>query len=298
MKKIAAILISMLVLNAPANALNWKFWNFGQEKDQSFIQEPTRSTLRSEQTDKNELKDFLVQLNSATNLHDLKLLKTYYSKDFKSMDGFDHTTFFKMVEETFKAYPDIKYSSTVKSVDVYGDWATVAIYDLVSATVAPPDINIEAGIGKLEGVCDYILYFKKENDAWRVISDYVIAEETTLKYGDAKKIPMALESPLFVKKGEEYTLALGMDCPKDVFVLASLDREAITYPATKPKEAFRKLPTDGILERMVKAGDDGRNEYSMASIGITRLFLGEDKTSISFKMSGLALLMKRVNVRP
>ena len=38
------------------------------------------------------------------------------------------------------------------------------------------------------------------------------------------------------------------------------------------------------------------NEYSLASVGITEISLNEEKLTINYQMSGIAFLMKRVNV--
>jgi hypothetical protein len=246
------------------------------------------------------LRDFLSRLNKASNLHDLQSLKSFYSKDFKSADGFSREIFFKMVEETFKAYTDISYSTKVKSIEVYDNWAVVMLYDNVEGNLeSPATLKTGYKVGKLAGFCDYILYLRKENEEWKIISDCIIAEETTLKYGDANDIKIELESPLHIENGQEYTISLKMECPKNVFALASLDREVISYPPNKPEEAFRKLPQDGLLERIVSSsGNKDLNEYAIASIGLTRLFF-EDEEGISkagFEMSGLALVMKRVNV--
>lgn len=50
------------------------------------------------------------------------------------------------------------------------------------------------------------------------------------------------------------------------------------------------------MERVVKANNNGINEYSLASVGITEISLNEEKTAINYQMSGIAFLMKRVNI--
>ena len=40
----------------------------------------------------------------------------------------------------------------------------------------------------------------------------------------------------------------------------------------------------------------GKNEYAMASVGFTRANIADDFSSVSFRMSGLAFVLKRVNM--
>jgi len=296
MKKII-LLLAIIISTTSAQALEWKFWN-KEKSEYKSVFKGFIGHARLENAEKASVKEFLNKLEEASNSHDLESLKTYYSKDFRSMDGFGYDTFFTMVEETFKVYTDITYNTTVKSIDVYGDWATIALHDIICAEVANPNqINTKENMGKLEGVCDYVLYLKQEGGEWKVISDHIIAEETSLKYGEARGINMKLGSPLHIDNGQEYTISFKMDCPKDTFALASLDREVIMYPPNKSEESFRKLPLEGILERIVHSPGNGLNEYAIASVGLTRLYYGEENDSLGFKMSGLALLMKRINVR-
>ncbi len=245
-----------------------------------------------------QIKEFLADLNKYSNAHDIKNLKTLYSKDFLNTDGFDYTTFFAMIEETFKSYKDITYSTEVKNIKVIGDWAIVELTDITKATLKRTEGEFTlSDDGDLEGLCNYVLYLRKENDEWVIVSDNILSEETSLKYGEAKNIAIKLQSPLTIRKDSEYTIGLYMEYPKDAFVLASLNTEEIAYPPQDPNEVYRKLPSDGFLERIVRANKDGKNEYAVASVGITKLALeANSMTTIRFQMSGMAFVMKRVNV--
>ena len=74
--------------------------------------------------------------------------------------------------------------------------------------------------------------------------------------------------------------------------------EKIINPPETSEPIFRKLSTDGILERIVRSNKIGKNEYAMASVGFTRANVADDFSSISFRMSGLAFVLKRVNMNP
>ncbi len=245
-----------------------------------------------------QIKELLSDLNKYSNSHDVKNLKELYSKNFLNTDGFDYNTFFTMIEETFRSYDNISYSTEVKNIKVIGDWAIVELTDTTKATLKKTEGEFTtADDGDLEGLCNYVLYLKKENDDWLIISDNILSEETSLKYGDAKNITIQLKSPLTVKKDSEYIIGLDMEYPKDAFVLVSLNTEEISYPPGEPNEVYRKLPSDGFLERIVRANKYGKNEYAVASVGITKLSLEANSiATIKFQMSGMAFVMKRVNV--
>ena len=200
-----------------------------------------------------------------------------------------------MVEETFSAYSDIKYTTKIKNISITENWAAVQVSDKTTASL--PNKDFDNPNGELFGLCDYTVYLKKYNDSWKIVSDHVNYEETTLKYGEAKNYKIDFEAPLVVKKGQDYDLTLQMEPPKGIFVVATLGKEEVLYPPKKPKDAFRKLPSEGILERVVKANTNNHNEYATASVGFTKLTVEEDDImQIKFKMSGMAFIMKRVSV--
>ena len=60
-----------------------------------------------------------------------------------------------------------------------------------------------------------------------------------------------------------------------------------------PLEKFQKTEFWNVF---VQANNNGVNEYSLASVGITEISLNEEKTAINYQMSGIAFLMKRVNI--
>ncbi len=256
-------------------------------------------------TDKMQIKTILNNINKYSNEHNIDKLKPYYSKDYLSYDGFDYDAFFVSVNETFKTYPDILYKSKIKSINIAGDFATVEMIDtstssrqtLTQSIVENKPVLNQKLNGFMESKCHYIVYLKKMRGKWQIYSDNIIAEETAIKYGKAQEINMNIVSPPIAKEGEEYCIGLNIiNKPKDSIMLASLSREEIKYPPKMPSDAFRKMPTDGTLERIVIANKKGMNEYSLASVGITEISLNEEKTAINYQMSGIAFLMKRVNV--
>lgn len=263
--------------------------------------------VQAKVSDKAQIKNLLNDLNKYSNTHDIEGIKKYYSKDYISFDGFNYDAFFVSIDETFKSYPDISYKSKIKSINIFGDYAAVEMSDIstsekqttTQAIVENKPVLDNTLNGIMESKSHYITYLKKINNKWLIYSDSVIAEETSIKYGTTLDLNIELSSPLSVNEGEEYCIKLNVpNKPKGSVMLASLSREEIKYPPDIPSDIFRKVPVDGILERVVKSNKNGMNEYSLASVGLTEISLNEEKTAINYRMSGVAFLMKRVNVNP
>ena len=298
MKKIFATLMILTMLNSNA----WAFSFFKKEKTQkksSYIEQFTKN-----KSDEAQIRDILKNLTKYSNEHDVEKIISLYDKSYRSFDGFEYDTFKKMLQETFKAYDDISYKSDVESINLYGDKAVANLIDRTKATLvskkaqekfkemSDPELNS----GLLEGECNYSIYLQKINNEWKIVGDNVISEVTSVKYGSAKEYPMEFLAPLTTPKDEEYCLTLKMPVEKGVKVVAALGKEEILYPSVEPEDIFRKLPKDGILERIVRANKNGYNEYAMASVGITKISAAPDLSLFEIKMTGLAFLMQRVNV--
>lgn len=249
-------------------------------------------------SEKGEIKTLLNQHKKAMTNHDIEKIKTFYDKNYKSFDGFNLEDLTSMLKKTYSAYGNIKYKTKINDITTYDNWALAQMSDVTSAEVYPIETKElrKEKMGKLEGRSNYIVYLKKENDAWKIVSDEILMEETTLKYGIANDIKMNLITPMFIKSGEEYDLSLKMDKPEDIVALASISNEEITYPPLDYKEKFRKFPDSGDLERLVRANDKNLDEYAVASIGFTKSSMNEKMTRLRIEVLGMAYLMKRINL--
>ena len=259
---------------------------------------PSYSFELFQKSAKSEIRQVLNQHSKAMSSHDVDKVKTFYSKDYKSTDGFNLEELVQMLKKTYSAYDNIKYKTKINTINTYDDWALVQMSDKSSAVVYPvedKEVKKEK-MGKLTGSSVYNVYMKKTNDGWKIVSDDILAEETSLRFGIAKDIDMNIITPLLVKNGQEYDLSLKMDKPKDIMALASISREEIVYPPIDYPEKFRKIPQEGELERLVKANNKNLDEYAVASIGFTKVSINEEKTKAQIQVLGMAYLMKRVNM--
>ena len=131
----------------------------------------------------------------------------------------------------------------------------------------------------------------------RRVAEDILDERSALKYGDARFIKMELNAPTLIGAGENYSAELKVDMPADQIVIASIASEKIVQPVEPAPERYRKLPSDQILERLFIANTDNVNEYSIASVGVTKTE-PVDEENVKVYMNGLAFLMTRVNVVP
>lgn len=231
-----------------------------------------------------------------TNKYDLKGLATLYSDDFVNSDGFNKDIYFKLIDETWKTYPDITYNTEIKNIDFNDNYATVFVHETAVATATDTVGEIQV-IGELYSTAKSVYFLEKTGSKWVISSEKIVEETSALKYGDARYINMELNSPKQTGPNKYYTTTLKVDAPSDSVVIASISKENIVYPQTKAEDAFRKLPDDNILERVFLSNRNNVNEYTVASVGITKAE-PYNENQVKVYMGGLAFIMTRVNVIP
>ena len=64
---------------------------------------------------KMEIKNTLKKYNKALSVHDIEKIKTFYTKDYKSMDGFNLSEMEQILKKTYSAYKNIKYKTKLNS---------------------------------------------------------------------------------------------------------------------------------------------------------------------------------------
>ena len=202
--------------------------------------------------------------NQYANAHDLKKLRPLYLDSYMNSDGFNKEVYFKSIESTWESCEDLTYTTDIVSVDINGNYARVQVEETATGTIMD--------------TLDFI-------------------ERSSLKYGDARFMNIELQAPAQVSAGETYTTTLKVDADPSTFILGSIDHDVMTYPSSTPKNELRALPQSQTLERLIKANTQNLNEYTVASLAISRVKL-LDKNNFRIYMAGLACVMKRVNVIP
>ncbi len=289
MKKLSVLLISALLLCTAIQEPSKANGFFAVQKARIEQNKIYKSTY-------NDIKNVIEQQNVYANKYDIKGLSNLYADDFVNSDGFNKDIYFKLIEETWKTYPDISYITEIKNIEFSDNYATVFVNETAFAT-SKEEIGEFTAIGELYSTSQCVYHLEKHGAKWLINSEKIIEETSTLKFGDARYTNIQLYAPKQIGAGKEYTTTLKVDAPADSVVIASISKENIIYPQTKSDDAFRKMPDDNILERFFTSNKDNVNEYAVASVGITR---AENYTDdkIRVYMGGLAFIMTRINVIP
>lgn len=243
-----------------------------------------------------EVKRTMLMHLKYANSYNLKGLKSLYAENYMNSDGLNNDIYFDLIKKTWESYPDIKYRMDIKGVEINGNTAVIQVSESAIATTQSKSGVLDEN-GLLESVSNSVYYLEKTNNDWLITTDHIITEKTFLKYGSAKNIYVDLSAPCQIPAGTPYTSTLTIDQPKNSLIIASIGKENITYPQSTAEEVFRKLPKDGILERVFTSNKDNINEYTVASYGITQAEMNEGP-ELKIYVTGLGFIMSRVNVIP
>ena len=230
------------------------------------------------------------QIKYANKLNFDKFISTY-DKGYQNGDGYDIDVYSKLVKELWQNYDNIKYGIKIK--DITFDKDGTAKVDLIETSYADIPVTKKMS-GILKSEANSIYYLRKQNGKWKVVSDKVIDEVTSMLYGEATNLDIKLSAPKEVTPGYEYTASLEFIPPKDTFAIASIAKDKVEYPQKQAKEVFRKFPEDNILERLFIANSDHVNEYDKASIGLTKADIKD--LNIKLSLTGFGYQIIRVNV--
>lgn len=240
-----------------------------------------------------QIKSFIKKHNKYTESGNYEKLKNLYSESYVNNDGFDKKTVFKMMEEAASAYKNISYTSIVKSINVINEkYASVEMYEKATGETSAPFKGIDEN-GCVESEINYTDYLIKEDGNWKLISSDVKKEVLKLKYGLAKNIEMEIFAPETIPANTEYDVTIKTNTFSDTMLIGSISNDKIKYPQDNVKDVLHAVKGDE-LTRVLKSNNENTNEYATASLAITTTAIEDD--SVVVKMSGVAILMSRVNI--
>ncbi len=276
---------------------NISFPCFAQEKNANLSIDYNDSVKKESDENIKELNAFIAEYIKALNARNIKKAGNYYAANYTDSDGFNKEQLINLLKQAWQKYPDIKYSSTVKALRFSGNSASIELcYSLTATTKAKSDITKDTGA--LTGVSQETIYLEKYDGGWKIVTNKILYEEVSIKYGIAKNINLSLNVPEQVLSGEEYTASLKTDLPPDVFALGSITSAPIVFPLKSSEEVFKQIPPDlNILERVIKSNKNSLNEISSASVSFCEAQSGS-YTGINLRVAGVAVILKRVNILP
>ncbi len=234
--------------------------------------------------------------NNFANRHDLKNLSTLYTDTYVNNDGFDKKVYFKSIEATWQACKDLTYTTDIIDIEITGDYANVNVIETAIGTVTDT-IESMPVTGEIHSISTGIYHLVKINGNWFISGETALSDESSLLYGDARFMNIEILAPAQVSSGETYTSTVKVDTDEKTFIMGSIDHDPITYPAGSPKNELRAMPQSQILERVLKANTNNLNEYTIASLAISKAKQTNEK-NFQIYVAGLACVMRRVNVIP
>lgn len=261
-----------------------------------FIQPSYSGSMLADLKTQNDIRQVRKLLNSqvrwANKTNFEKFIATY-DENYKNSDGFDLEIYSNLVKDIWNTYGKIRYGIKIKNISINGEEAKAELTETSSAEIPLPETSYN---GELKSRSESIYYFKKTNGKWKVISDDVTDETTTMMYGKAKELDVKLTVPETIEPDTEYTATLEFVPPDDTVAIASLASDIVEYPQKPTQEVFRAMPEDNILERLFTSNNKNANEYIVASIGLTQTSVCD--LSIKLSLTGFGYKIKRVNVIP
>lgn len=285
MKKILVLLILAFLATGTVPCTAGIISNYKAKTEQHKIYKKTLSNI----------KNVIEKQTKYANEHNLEAIKSFYSDNFVDSDGFNKEIFFKTLDETWEAYPDIYYTAEIKNIDFTDNYATVLVSETAVSSPVEQIGNFEA-IGELYSKSSSVYHLEKKGDKWLISSEKIIAETSSLKFGDARYVNLELNAPKQTGPQKDYTVTLKVKAPKQFVIVASINKENIVYPETEPEELYRML-YDNVLERVFRSNKDNVNEYALASVGITYPE-GINEQEGTTDMIGIAFVRTRINVIP
>ncbi len=235
-----------------------------------------------------EVEVLLKNIETQWNAHNLDAVMNFYADDYINNDGLDKKSVAALTQDFWKTYPDAKSTSQTKEIRVEGPFVTVESRDTAVGTTAKemPGIGTK---GDLQSVSEGQLYMKKLGPTWKIIGDRIDYERVKVAFGLAKQLNTQFSAPEQVKAGKQYSARLELTLPPGLTAVGSITSQPLQYPQPQPADAWRPLE-GSILERVMPANHQNRNELLMATIGVTNASRNS--------LMGIAFLTRRLNVVP
>ena len=276
MKKILSILTLLIFITQPT--FGWSFDTLFNPDLEMKAKKEVAKLLNSQ-----------VKYANQTNFN--KFISTYDSK-YVNSDGFNLEVYSKLIKDIWNTYDNIKYNIEIKDIKINGNNATATVVETSFAKIALH----KAYEGELKSYANSRYTLKKINGKWKVTSDAVIDETTTMLYGNARDLDIKLTCPTTISANTDYTATLEFTPPENTVAIASIASDKVEFPQKPTKEVFRTLPDDNILERIFTSNNENLNEYIVASIGLTKTSICD--LDIKLSLTGFGYTIKRVNVIP
>lgn len=254
-----------------------------------------------------DYKDIILstkKMSKLANKNKLDELSKYYSDNYISFDGYNRKEIMEIYKIANSLYPNVKSREKITKIKTKDDLVTVYLNETSKANMEvtgenamyAPDEKID---GRMISKSKYSMTFKKENGKWVVVKDEIFDETTDIRYGEAIKSKFEMKTPDKIKEGEEYTVKTTLKMPENRYVVGSIGHDKIIFPPEKYFDPYRKIDETGILERVMIANKEGRNEYANSTFAFVAPFLNKknnERIETKMAVSGMGIYVKRINL--
>ena len=178
------------------------------------------------------IKNVMLLQNELCNKRDIENVAKLYKHDFINNDGFNKDIYIKLIQDTWKSYPDIAYATEIRSINLTNNFAIVETYEAAVGTTTE-NVGDTQIVGELQGFAHSIYHLEKVGQKWLITSENILEEKTSLSYGEARFLDINLNAPAQIGAGKIYSTNLTIDAPEETLIVGSIGREKITYPQSR-----------------------------------------------------------------
>ena len=265
---------------------------YDEEQEEADIIRKVSFRDKFRKSSESQINDFFKKYNRYSEKNDLEKLREMYDDNFVNNDGFNKETLFKMMEISADAYEDVEYTTIIDNIKVSGDFAVVDAHETAKGYTAA-QIESLNDKGLITSEIYYTDYLKRDGNKWKITATDVRSELVSLKYGEAKNMPVEITAPECIASGTDYEVTLNTSAPLESFLVGSIVNEPIEFPVSQTRDVFRTIKSDELI-RVLTSNSDNKNEYATVTIAVTRAKL--EPPSVVINMTGMAFVMKRINV--
>lgn len=244
---------------------------------------------REHDKERKEVETTLANIEALWNAHNLDGVMANYADDYVNNDGLDRKAVSKLTQDFWKTYPDAHSSSKTKQIRINGNYATVDSRDSAQGTTAT-EMKGMNDKGVLWSISEGQLYFKKVGNSWKIIGDRIDYESVKVAFGLAKQLAATFSAPEQVKSGKQYSARLEVNLPPGLFAVGSITNQPLRYPQPTPADTPRPLEAPALLERVMNANTENRNELLTATVILT--------SPTRDRVLGVSFLTRRLNIVP
>ncbi len=188
-----------------------------------------------------ELSNVVYALDQAASKQDIDTVMKYYAPTFNHSDGLNRDRYKQTLSELWQRYKNISYRTEISKWEQQGDLITAETVTMVQGVKGAENDNF-----KLEARLISTQTYKNINGQLQVVSQQVLAEQSSLSAGDAPP-PVKLKAPELIGVGRQYVL--------DAIVTEPLGTSLLLGAALEePVEAKNYLNDNTIDLRPLRAG--------------------------------------------